>query len=183
MFPVHPYCQITRKNPQIYLNIQANKHTASHMSLFIEISWKTCDHLLNNYWLFKHSENTLHYYLCLVTNRDHTSTLQRTLVCPQHKTILAHTDKAAKSVLAGLPWVTHINIPLTLIYICNTTQTCVRHQQHIWLISLHNSPDFCSSRPHSPAPPQLFKTNTHTRRHTNQTTQGQGAKMCLLIPH
>ena len=65
----------------------------------------------------------------LITHKNPTSTLHRALQRPHHKAVLAHTHKAAESVLAVLPWRTHINIPPTLIDICNTNmcQTPATH--------------------------------------------------------
>lgn len=53
----------------------------------------------------------------LAFKKDQTSTEHQALECPHHKTIPTNTDKAAKSVLAGLPWWTDIGVLLTLIYI------------------------------------------------------------------
>lgn len=126
------------------------------------------DHLLNSYWVCKRSRKNIKSLTSTNKTKNNTSTLHRALQCTHHEAVLTHADEAAESVLAGLSWWTRVSIALTLIHICNATQTRVKHQQHI---SLHNSPSFWPCCLHSRAHPHLFKTNTHT----NQTSRGQVA--------
>lgn len=66
-----------------------------------------------------HTRTHTHVTVCSTTLLF-TSAFNGALQRPHHKTVFAHTNEAAKSVLARPPWWTHIL--LTLVYIWNTPQ-------------------------------------------------------------
>ena len=80
-------------------------------------------HLGNVIVWVKSRNNPLRFMSCTLRitflgfKKDQTSTEHHVLECPQHKTVPTNTDKAAKSVLAGLSRWTDIRVLVTLIHI------------------------------------------------------------------
>lgn len=61
-----------------------------------------------------------------MTYEGRTSTLHPAVDTPHHEAVLAHADKAAESVPAGLPWWTHGGTSLTLVHVWNATENMLR---------------------------------------------------------
>lgn len=94
---------------------------------------------------------------------------------PPHEAVPAQADEAAERIPAGLPRRTRVRLPPALVHICNTTQACVRQQQHIPV--QQRRPHFRPACPNGPAHPHLFKINTHTHKRSFSRTS------CSSVSH